>query len=107
MIIETDTIYEVLEYEGKGEVYKHTLVSKARCYVTKEDYQSALRSGGQIKMTVATAEILDDYAYLSGGEIRCAIDVHGIKKNKITLNPMKFFDVTELGTIEDYPEYFL
>ena len=107
MRLKIDTLYKVLEYEGKGEVFKHTLVAEAWCYVTKEQWQKALLGGAQIKMTVATVEILDDAAYLSNEELRCSIDVHGIKKNKITLQNMRFFDVTELGPIENYPEHFL
>jgi len=107
MRLKIDTLYKVLEYEGSNEVCKSTVVAEAWCYITKEQWQKALLDGTQIRMTVATVEILSDTAYLSKGDFRCAIDVHGLNNDKITLQNMKFFDVDELGPIENYPEYFL
>jgi len=107
MKLKIDTLYKVLEYEGSNEVCKSTVVAEAWCYFTKEQWQNALLNGTQIKMIVATVEILSDVAALGAVPFRCAIEVHGLKNNKITLKPMKFFDVEELGPIENYPEYFL
>ena len=108
MRLKIDTLYKVLEYEGSDRgVYKSELVAEAWCYITKEQWRKALLNGTNISMIVATVEILCDTAYLSESDFRCTIEVHGLKNNKITLKPMKFFDVEELGPIENYPEFFL